>query len=452
MKSSSNNVKLLLAVMLLTAAPSLWAQQTKIQYLRPYDQSGINVFETSKNDTAGYDGFKLRIGGSFTQAYQGLNHENGDTTKAKKYALYPLGDGFNLAAANLNINAQLGDGIRVSLENYMASRHHNEFWVKGGYIQIDKLPMFGNPEWFTKYVTVKIGHMEINYGDSHFRRSDGGNSIYNAFADNNIMDAFATEIGGEVYVYPTNNVIVMVGLSNGLIRNNVRDYDKLPIYATNKVDSITQRSPSIYAKLVYDKAFNENLRVRLSGSVYNSKSSPSLTLFGGDRTGSHYFGVMELAATTNGTAEAFSGRFNPGLSNELTTFVINPFIKFKGLEIFGTYEQAEGRNVNDNLMENGKMKTNTRKTSQYAVDVTYRFLKNEQLFIAYKYNTVKSRLTGYTSDVTIDRNVVAAGWFPTKNLLLKGEYVTQKYNDFITASPFYKGKFDGWVIEAVVGF
>ncbi|MBK8668710.1 MAG: hypothetical protein IPN89_04280 [Saprospiraceae bacterium] len=42
------------------------------------------------------------------------------------------------------------------LENYMAARHHNEFWVKGGYIQIDKLPMFGSPEWYTKYFRVKL--------------------------------------------------------------------------------------------------------------------------------------------------------------------------------------------------------------------------------------------------------------------------------------------------------
>ncbi len=56
-----------------------------------------------------------------------------------------MSTGFNLAAANLNFDVQLDDGIRVFLENYMASRHHNEFWVKGGYIQIDKLPMFNNP-------------------------------------------------------------------------------------------------------------------------------------------------------------------------------------------------------------------------------------------------------------------------------------------------------------------
>ena len=48
--------------------------------------------------------------------------------------------------------------------------------------------------------TLRVGHLEINYGDAHFRRSDNGNALYNPFVGNYIMDAFTTEIGGEVYL------------------------------------------------------------------------------------------------------------------------------------------------------------------------------------------------------------------------------------------------------------
>jgi hypothetical protein len=82
----------------------------------------------------------------------------------------------------------------------------------------------------------------------------------------------------------------------------------------------------------------------------------------------------------------------------------------------------------------------------------YRFLKNEQVFVGAKYNTVKSRLNGYTEDVEITRTSLAAGWFPTKNLLLKGELVNQKYEGFKTTDLRNGGKFNGLVIEAVVGF
>lgn len=409
----------------------------QIQYTRHTDKDGINVFEPTKDDATVYDGFKLKFGGAFRQAYQALNHENTDTTKAKSNALYALGNGFGIAAANLNLDIQVEDGIRVYLENYMASRHHNEFWVKGGYIQIDKLPMFGNPDWFSKYLRVKIGHMEVNYGDSHFRRMDNGNAIWNAFADNNIMDEFTTEIGGELYVFPAKGFMVMAGLTNGLIRNNVADYSNL-----DPTKSVTSKNPSILLKAAYDNNIND-LRFRLSASMYNNSSSPSLTLFGGDRTGSGYEGVLEKATSTNGTGEAFSGRFNPGMRNSVTAIMINPFVKFKGIELFGTYEIANGKNFNE---------TDDRKTTQLAGEAIYRFLANEQMFIGAKYNTVSSRLAGYTTDVSVDRLTFAAGWFPTKNLLLKGEYVNQNFNDFKGNDIRYNGKFNGFVVQAVVGF
>jgi hypothetical protein len=54
--------------------------------------------------------------------------------------------------------------------------------------------------------------------------------------------------------------------------------------------------------------------------------------------------------------------------------------------------------------------------------------------------------------VKVDRTAFAAGWFMTKNILLKAEYVDQKYKDFVSTDYRSGGKFNGYVIEAVVGF
>lgn len=434
--------KHLFLLLFVLAGMSMSAQ---IQFSRETNQKGVNVFEPSKADDVAFEKFKIKLGGGFTQGFQMLNHENVDTSKAKVNALYKMGSGFNLAAANLNFDVQVADGIRIYLENYMAARHHNEFWVKGGYIQMDKLPMFGNPEWFSKYFRVKMGHMEVNYGDNHFRRSDGGNTIFNAFVENNIVDQFATEIGGELYAYPIEGLMVMVGLTNGLIRNNIRDYDSNPVIGTGKVDSIKTKSPSLLAKLAYDKQFSEKLRFRLSASMYTNSSSPSLTLYGGDRTGSNYFGVLEAAAWANSTSDFTSGRFNPGFSNSITAFCINPFVKFAGLELFGTYEIASGKSVNEAPGAERSM-------TQIAGELVYRFLKNEQLFVGVKYNTVSAELVGYTDPVTINRLAVGAGWYPIKNLLLKGEYVNQTFEGFKGNDRRNGGKFDGLTVQAVVGF
>ena len=98
---------------------------------------------------------------------------------------------------NLNVDVQLADGIRMNITQYLASRHHEDTWVKGGYIQFDKL-LFLHSDFvdnIMKSVTIRIGQNDVDYGDQHYRRSDGGNTIYNPFVENYIMDEFSTEAG-----------------------------------------------------------------------------------------------------------------------------------------------------------------------------------------------------------------------------------------------------------------
>ena len=113
------------------------AQQRDLQFWRPYDQRGINVFESGKADTVAFDGLKVRIGGAFTQQFQSISHENSaspvmDGNGVNVNQLMDIGSGFNLATANLNIDVALADGIRLNLITYLSSRHHPETWVKGG--------------------------------------------------------------------------------------------------------------------------------------------------------------------------------------------------------------------------------------------------------------------------------------------------------------------------------
>ena len=170
-------------------------------------------------------------------------------------------------------------------------------------------------------------------------------------------------------------------------------------------------------------------------------------MYGGDRTGSNYQNVMEKApagaALAAYSAVAFSGRLNPGFSKKINATMLNAFVKIKGLEIFGTLESAKGRTKNE---------VDDRKMTQTVIEGVYRFGKEENIFIGAKYNTVKVRLAGFTDDVKVNRTSFAAGWFLTKNVLLKGEIVTQKYLDFPSSDYRSLGKFNGYVIEAIVGF
>src|SRR6476659_1768081 len=120
-------------------------QQIVIQRLRPVDARGLNTYEGVKNDGIPYTGFKLAWGAAFTQQFQGLGHSNTATPVLKSGVnanqLMTLGHGFNNAVANLYLNAQLAKGIRVSMTSYLSARHHQETWVKDGYLQIDDSPI-----------------------------------------------------------------------------------------------------------------------------------------------------------------------------------------------------------------------------------------------------------------------------------------------------------------------
>ncbi len=446
MKHSTKPFRLFMITSLAFISLVAEAQLSPIQYMRPNNKKGLHVFETTKNDTTKYTGMKVRIGGNFTQDFQALAHQNNATpvysaTGVNTNQLASIQPGFNLAMANLGVDVQLEDGIRMNVTMYLSSRHHSETWVKGGYIQFDKLPFFKSKmvDSIMKNFTIKVGDYEVDYGDQHYRRSDGGNAIYNPFVENYIMDEFATEIGGEVYFHPKNGFIAMVGITNGELNPTV--------IAPVKIDSATGKKnkypPAFHGKIGYDKQFTEDFRFRITGSVYALKSAASNSLFNGDRTGSRYFYVMENTTATSGD-NPFSGRFNPGFSQEVVTFMINPFIKYKGLELFGTYEMAQGRTIAEKSM---------RTATQYAVDLIYRFPQHrENFWVGVRYNSVTAKMAFQSNDVTINRAVGSVGWFVTKNIAVKAEYVDQEYQNFLATDIRSGGKFNGFMIEATVGF
>ena len=157
------------------------APKIVIQNIRPTDMRGLNVYEPPKDDSTPYEGFKLSFGAAFTQQFQGLDHSNTADAKivsgVNQNQLVRIGHGFNNAMANFYVNAQLAKGIRVALTEYLSTRHHNETWVKDGYFLIDGSPIDNALlNDIMKYVTLRIGHFEVNYGDAHYRRSDAGNA------------------------------------------------------------------------------------------------------------------------------------------------------------------------------------------------------------------------------------------------------------------------------------
>lgn len=252
------------------------------------------------------------------------------------------------------------------------------------------------------------------------------------------MDAFATEIAGEVEV-KYNGFLGVAGLSNGLLKGDV-------IEKTNTVTNEKRtKKPSIYGKIGYDGNLLDGWRLRVTQSGYYNGGSTSNTLYAGDRGGSHYWGV--LTNSTDLTANFTTGRFSPGFNYQVSSLMTNVFTKYQGLEFFGTFEWAKGRPYTNAVAQVDK-----RTVRQIAGDLLYYFGEKENFYIGGRYNRLSGELSPAAMDANVTRLAAATGYFFTKNILLKAEYVNQEYNGFPANNILNGGKFKGFVVEAVVGF
>ncbi len=389
-------------------------------------------FEEKKLDGSTFENLKVRIGADFAMQFQALNHYSDSVT------LIPLGSGINLPTANFIVEADLARGIKVNLETYLSSRHHNEAWVKGGYLLMDELPFIHSDfiDKVMKATTLKIGVMELNYGDAHFRRSDNGNIIRNPFVGNYIMDAFTTAFGLEILVRQS-GFLVMGGINSGSLKPALSGYNTTStVYSEyNMFNEI-----ALHWKAGYDNQITDNLRLRATVSGFHCFNHHFGSLYYGDRTGSRYYLVMKPRTNSSSDVDPASGHtsgnWGPGLTDRNNAIMANLFGKFHGFELFGTYEHNSG------TVLSGAEFT----FQQIAVEGLYRFGKEEQFYGGARYNLVSNQ-----ADESVNRYQVTAGWSITKNIIAKVEYVNQNYKDFGLYRSADAG-FNGIMVEAGISF
>ena len=106
------------------------------------------------------------------------------------------------------------------------------------------------------------------------------------------------------------------------------------------------------------------------------------------------------------------------------------------------------------------MSVDNRQTHQAAGEVLYRFGKYEKFYVGARYINVGSTLAygqsaaspGTLRDISIDRTSIGGGWFITPNILVKGEYVNQNYNDYPDTERLSSANFKGVVIQGAISF
>ena len=373
-------------------------------------------FEKPQLDDKDFSKLKVKVGGDFALQLQMLDH----SLPGGSDSLVDLKNNFNLPTANLKIDADLAPGVQLYMNVFLSSRHHHEAWVEGGYLTIDKLPFLPAADEIMKMFTIKAGVMNPNYGDAHFYRSTNADVTNNPFVGNFIMDNYTTNPGMEI-MFRHMGIIAMLGTNNGRM-----NYGRGNDIGEDLVYNF---------KLGYDKNINEDLRVRGTFSGYTVPEEHSSSyLWGGDRAGSRYYDVMLWHDQSLMSESNFrTGRWDPSSGqSEMFSYMLNAFVQYKGLEIFGIYENMEGvrRGVDQNF-------------TQTAVQAIYNY---KDLYLGYRWNNVDNN-----DGSSVTRSNIGAGWHMTSNVLLKLDYVNQKYEGPAHGA-IDGGKFNGLVFEAAISF
>lgn len=371
-------------------------------------------FEPQKIKSEDFSAVKAKVGGDFAIQLQSIDHE------APSATLLDIKHNFNLPTANLSITADLAPGIQLFMNDFLSSRHHNEAWVEGGYMTIDKMPFLPATDGIMEYLTIKAGVMSPNYGDAHFYRSNNAAVLNNPFVGNWIMDAYTTNPGIE-FMFRDKGFMAMVGTNNGRMNyGRGNDIGKDLVFNW---------------KLAYDTQINEDLRIRASLSGYHVPDGHSgSTLWGGDRAGARYYDVMLASdAATQSTANAQTGQWSPGSGQtKMSSYMANLFVKFHGLEVFGVYENM-----------NGVKKAADQHFTQTALQAIYRV---GSFYVGTRLNKVSDN-----DGSSVSRTNVGGGWNMTDAVLIKLDYVDQKY-DGKAHGTIDGGKFNGLVLEAAISF
>jgi hypothetical protein len=291
-----------------------------------------------------------------------------------------------------------------------------------------------------RYVDLKAGHMELNFGDQHFFRSDVAQVGNNPLFGNYIVDANTIGVGAELYG-DLGPLTAMIGYNSGSTTGDFTD----------------GRRNAWLGKLAYGELDGP---VRLSGSVYRVNQSrngtgfpaggSSSNMFAGNFSGSRYQAVWEGSPT--------AGQLTLGAGQDVTAYQFDARVKpLPALTLSGLFGVFEDADLNGNASGSP--------TSEWTYyGATAQYYLADPFFVAARYNAASaSTLQDNDSDGIVQRFQVGFGLeIVPDQLVFKTEYVNQWANDFAPGQKVLgrnpgvdlatEPKFYGVVAEVAVSF
>lgn len=347
---------------------------------------------------------------------QALQHKN--AFDGKGVALLELEPGFQTAFGDLGFIGKFGENeeIKVVFDMYLSSRNHpSQTYGNEGYIVMTGVPenlkslRFLEP--VLKKVDIKAGHMMLNFGDGLEHRSNNAIVQKNPLVGNFVIDPNIVSIGMELSSKQGGRVNWLVGVANGTttedwnVGRGFSYHGKLAVYPIKAL-----RTSVSY--IAADQSDNPN-KGQAGGS--------SMQMFSGNRSGERYAGVLGGGQAPGGVFPQAGEKFSAAQFD--VTFDNNSPIK-----LYGHYGITRDKDINGTAVG-----TPEETWSYYAGDVVYKL--TDALYAAARYSGAQAdKFQGIDSNGSVNRYQVGGGLWLTKNLLVKVEYVQQKYSGFATGN------------------
>lgn len=319
-----------------------------------------------------------------------------------------LSPGMQTAYGDLGFMGQFGKKKEVELyfDLYLASRNHpSTTYGNQGYLLMHDVPE--NLESLKllkplfRHVDLKAGAFLVDFGDQQEWRSNNALVQKNPLVGNFVIDPNFVSVGVQAMSKPGRAGWIVAG-TNG----------------TNTEDFSTGRGFAFNSKL-YVYPVNP---LRLSGSFYRVNHEESLTgratLFSGNRSGERYGAVL-------GGGQA-PGTVLPNTSKDLTA--VQGDMTFDDasfpVKLYGHYGVVRDSDANGPAAGAPE-----ERWSYFAGQAVYKL--SPSIYASARYSAARAgKIAGNTSDGKVGRIQLGGGLWLTKNMLMKVEYVTQKYDGF----------------------
>jgi hypothetical protein len=416
---------------------SLFEPKSENEYFTPIGKMTPGFpLQDMKLEIGRWDDMNLLMGFQAVMRFQDLQNSDVYSQGVRQPGLEP---GFQTPFGDLSFLAKFDDRMDIYYDLYLASRPHEEnTYGHEGFIIFHQMPgSLAENDLISRFfdvADVKVGAFDIDFGDSHYRRSNNARVQNNPLVGNFVVDPETEEIGLEIYSKPT-VLNWLVGLTGGT--------------TTGHVDN--EGGFGMHGKLWTEVA--SDLRVALSvyradhsrnGAGYPVGGDKSF-LFSGSRSGGPYDGVM-----SGGDAP---GQILPSNGQDVLAVQGDVTWNCWPYEIYGNIGWTRDSDTNGSATGSPEESWN-----YAAAEAVYHLTPS--LYSALRYSgAYAQKINDVSSDGIVNRIQAGGGYWIARTMLVKLEYVYQWYDKFSPAGGDVGGidawrdpSFNGVILEASFSF